>query len=70
MSSPVLMMRKMKLWLMHSSCVCQLSNTAIYILMDFILSCKAFVLFPLPCKCIVIAHFNCFPWPHHKNNHM
>ena len=53
MSSPVLMTTKMQLGFTLNSRVCQLSNMAIYILIDFMLSCMAFVLFLLHCKCIV-----------------
>ena len=52
MSSPVLTMRKMKLGLMRSSCMSAFFYTAIYILIDFILSCMAFVLFLLPCRAV------------------
>ena len=56
MPSLVQMMRKMNLGLMHSSCICKIFYTALYIY--FNISCMAFVLFLLPCMLLsYIAHF-------------
>ena len=71
MSSPVLMMRKMKLGLMHSSCICQLFFTQPYTTY-WILCSHAWLLYFFSSAVSVIALAHCFPWPdqsHHKNHH-